>query len=121
MSEEKKLALVIEDDPEQQKIFSQAVKLAGFETEVIGNGAEAIRRIDEISPALVILDLHLPDVSGDRILEHIRTKEKGADIPVIVATADPLFADTLNDQSDLVLLKPVSFIQLRDLAIRLRG
>jgi hypothetical protein len=38
---------------------------------------------------------------------------------VVIATADPQMADELQDRSDLVLLKPVSFNQLRDLAARL--
>ncbi|MBT3188892.1 MAG: response regulator [Anaerolineae bacterium] len=119
--EENPLALVIEDDPEQQNIFTKAIEMAGFSVEAIGNGKQAIARLDEVSPKLIVLDLHLPGVSGDEILHHIRADERLASARVMLATADPLRADTLRDQSDLVLLKPVSFIQLRDLAIRLRS
>ena len=118
MSSEEKLALVIEDDPAQQTIFSQAVKMAGFTTEVIGNGSDALKRLTEVVPGLVILDLHLPTVSGDEILASIRADERLASVPVILATADPILAETLADTSDLVLLKPISFNQLRDLASR---
>ena len=120
-SEENLLALVIEDDPEQQKIFTKAVEMAGFSVETIGDGTEAIQRLDEVTPSLIILDLHLPTVSGDEILRHIRADERLASVSVILATADPLLADTLHDESDLILLKPISFIQLRDLATRLRS
>ncbi len=118
--EEKPLAFVIEDDAEQQKIFSSAVEMAGFSVRSITNGADALMRLDEEIPALVILDLHLPKVSGDEILHRIRSQEGLATVPVILATADPLLADTLREKSDLVLLKPISFVQLRDLATRLR-
>lgn len=117
----KPLAFIIEDDPEQQKIFSSAVKMAGFSVEVIGNGKLALDRLDTETPALIVLDLHLPTVSGDEILHRIRSQERLATVPVILATADPLLADTLHDVSDLTLLKPISFIQLRDLAARLRA
>lgn len=117
----KPLAFIIEDDPEQQKIFSSAVEMAGFAVEVIGNGQEALDKLDAETPALIVLDLHLPNVSGDEILHRIRAQERLATVPVILATADPLLADTLYDKSDLTLLKPISFIQLRDLATRLRG
>ena len=118
MSTEKKIALIIEDDAAQQDIFSQAVTIAGFSTEVIGNGAEALARLKEVVPQLVVLDLHLPRVSGDEILATIRADERLASVPVILATADPILAESLSDTSDLVLLKPISFTQLRDLASR---
>ena len=119
--EENPLALVIEDDPEQQKIFSKAVEMAGFSVEIIGDGNEAIQRLAEVIPSLIILDLHLPNVSGDEILRHIRADERLATVSVILATADPTFAESLSAESDLILLKPISFIQLRDLAIRMRS
>ena len=115
------LALVIEDDPEQQKIFAKAVEMAGYTVERIGDGQEALQYLDNATPKLIILDLHLPRVSGDEILRRIRADERLASVNVILATADPLLADTLHDESDLVLLKPISFIQLRDLATRLRS
>lgn len=117
----KPLAFIIEDDPEQQKIFSSAVEMADFDVQVIGNGQEALDKLDAETPALIVLDLHLPNVSGDEILHRIRAQERLALVSVILATADPLLADTLHDESDLILLKPISFIQLRDLATRLRA
>ena len=114
--EEKPLALVIEDDPEQQKIFSQAIKMAGFSVEVIDDGEKTMQRLAEVTPHLIVLDLHLPTISGDEILRRIRADERLASVSVILATADPLLAETLSAESDLVLLKPISFIQLRDLA-----
>ena len=119
--EENPLALVIEDDPEQQKIFSKAVEMAGFSVEIIGDGDEAIQRVDEVIPSLIVLDLHLPGTSGDEILHHIRAQERLASVSVILATANPLLAESLSAESDLILLKPISFIQLRDLAIRMRS
>ncbi len=118
MTDTQKLALIIEDDPAQQDIFSQAVRMAGFQTEVIGNGGEALERLKDVLPQLIILDLHLPKVSGDELLAVIRADERLASVPVILATADPLLAETLVDSSDLILLKPISFSQLRDLAGR---
>ena len=119
-STENPLALVIEDDPEQQNIFSQAIKMAGFSVEVIDDGQKAMDRLAEVVPHLIVLDLHLPTVSGDEILRHIRADEGLASVSVILATADPLLAETMSAESDLILLKPISFIQLRDLATRLR-
>ena len=105
--EENPLALVIEDDLEQQKIFSKAVEMAGFSVEIIGDGSEAIQRLDEVIPSLIVLDLHLPGTSGDEILRHIRAQERLASVSVILATANPILAESLSAESDLILLKPI--------------
>ncbi len=114
------LALVVEDDPDQADIFAYALQMARFETEIITDGRAALERLSQIVPALVVLDLHLPYVSGDEILRFIRADKRLTDTKVLLATANPQMADILQEESDLVLLKPISFVQLRDLAKRLR-
>ncbi len=114
-------ALIIEDDVFQSEIFTKAVEAAGFApVEVIDDGQAALDYLQEHSPALVVLDLHLPGALGDDILAYIRQAPHLAATRVILATGNPHMADPLQGQSDLVLLKPVSFTQLRDLAMRLR-
>ncbi len=77
------------------------------------------RKIKEVVPEIIVLDLHLPEVMGTAILRRIRSDERLKDTLVILATADPRSADLVQDMADLVLLKPVSYNQLRDLARRL--
>ena len=113
------LALIVEDDPKLAKIFSLALKSAQFETEIIQDGATALTRLAEIIPAVVVLDLHLPLVSGEDILHEIHADERLAATRVLLATADALMAERLRKKTDLVLLKPISVNQLRSLARRL--
>ena len=54
------------------------------------------------------------------LLDQIRNDERLKDTRVMVATADSRMAEDLHEQADLVLLKPIGYIQLRDLATRLR-
>ncbi len=114
------LALIIEDDKKLSVIFEQAMKTAEFDTEVVRDGRRALTRLAEITPAVVVLDLHLPGVPGGDILKAIRADKRLADTRVMLATADPITAETLRSEADLVLLKPISFSQLRDLAFRMR-
>ena len=114
------LALIIEDDYDLSDIFAQALQAAGFETQIIRSGDTALARLASTTPDVVVLDLHLPHVSGVDILQEIRADARLAETRVIVATADPRAAEVLEDQATLVLLKPISFGQLRDLAGRLR-
>ena len=104
-SNKRPLALIIEDDQEQADIFAQALERAEFEAEIIYDGTAALERLAAVTPALVVLDLQLPYVLGEDIL----------------ATADPLRARLLREKSDLILIKPVSFFQLSELAARLHS
>jgi CheY-like chemotaxis protein len=76
--------------------------------------------LQEIVPDLIILDLHVPSVSGDKLLKQIRSDERLSKTLVFLATADANMAAQLHDQTELVLLKPISPTQLRDLAERFR-
>ena len=117
---DKPLALIVEDDPRQSEIFSYAIRLAGYEVETCADGQEALNLLASMTPCLVILDLNLPNVRGDKILAYIRSVERFSTTRVILATANPHQAELLHDDSDLVLIKPISFEQLRDLAIRIK-
>lgn len=114
-------ALVIEDDPDAAAIFSTALQVAGFEVETISSGDKAIERLQVVTPAMIVLDLHLPRVAGTDVLAHIRADPRLKEVPVIVATADASMADLTDEHADLVLLKPTTFSQVRDLAIRLKS
>ncbi len=114
-------ALIVEDDIFQAEIFAKAIERAGFEpVTVLRNGQEALAYLQRHAPALVVLDLQLPGALGDDILAYIRREPRLAYTRVILATGNPHMADPLQEDSDLVLIKPVSFTQLRDLALRMR-
>lgn len=114
------LALVVEDDYDAAFIFSRALEENGYTTQVIRNGRDAIERLGLVEPRLVLLDLHLPEVAGSDILHHIRSEARLRETKVILVTADARMAEALEDQSDLVLIKPVTFSQVRDLTSRFR-
>lgn len=113
------LAMIIEDHEDAAVIFANALRGTGFEIEVIHSGDKALERLSETTPAVVILDLHLPRVSGAEILRQIRANMRLAGAYVIVATAYPDMAIGLDAKADQALLKPVSFTQLQNLALRL--
>jgi CheY-like chemotaxis protein len=115
------VALVVEDDADLAAIFAEALQSAGFEPEVIRDGAVAQRRMKEVVPDIVILDLHLPNVDGSSLLHQIRADGTLKETIVIVSTADALMGEIYRDVADIVLIKPVSFTQLRDLSSRLRA
>ncbi len=115
----KPLAIIIEDDEGLTTIFAHALQKANYAVEVILDGRHAMKRLESRVPELVLLDMNLPYVSGADILKAMRLDPRLAGARVVVATANPHMADEVTDLADLVLIKPVGFKQLLDLARRL--
>jgi chemosensory pili system protein ChpA (sensor histidine kinase/response regulator) len=114
------IAFVIEDDQDLSNIFTEALKSAGYQVETIRDGAIAQQRLKEEIPEIIILDMHLPNVDGGELLTQIRADERIKKTRVIIATADALLGEYYEKKADLVLVKPISFSQLRDLTARYR-
>ena len=113
------LALIIEDHPDIAEMMAASVEAAGFQTEVIRHGQTALQRLGEVTPVMVVLDLHLPGVSGEAILRHVRENDRLAGTRVILISAEQQHAQLLRSMADFILLKPFSFDQLQKLASRL--
>jgi CheY-like chemotaxis protein len=112
-------ALIIEDEIDLANIFREALSIAGYQTEMALNGLDAIQRLQESTPNLVVLDLHLPGLDGREVLKKIRADPRLARTRVLIATADAAQARFIEKDADFVMLKPISFSQMRDLARRL--
>lgn len=115
----KPLAIIVEDDPQLNQIFTLALR-DDYATESFTDGDSALERLAQIKPRLLLLDLHLPGAAGSLILSRVRADETLRDVTVILCTADDRQADALSEKADFVLLKPVSPLQLRQLAARLK-
>ena len=116
------LALIVEDDEDLASIFAEALRGIGYEVELVADGRAAEERLKTgIVPFLILLDMHLPHISGADLLTNlIKRDERFAKTMVIITTADARMGDTYGDQVDFVLVKPISFVQLRDLTSRLK-
>lgn len=113
------LALVIEDDMDLAIIFSEALQAAGFEVETARDGQTAHERLLATEPKVIVLDLHLPLIDGNALFEEIRADPRLKEAVLVIATADARLAETYHERADFVLIKPISFTQLRDLTQRL--
>ena len=116
------LALIIEDDEDLASIFAEALRGVGFEVELVADGEVAQERLENgPAPFLILLDMHLPHVSGADLLQNIiKRDERYAKTTVIITTADARMGEAYNEQVDFVMIKPISFVQLRDLTSRLK-
>lgn len=118
--DEKPLAFIVEDNQDTVIIFQGALERAGYQVRVAVDGAVAQKQLGEIVPDLIILDLHMPNVTGDVLLKQVRSDARLNKTRVFLATADANMAAYLRDQAELVLLKPIGFSQLKELAERFR-
>src|SRR5215211_1795151 len=116
------LALIIEDDEDLASIFAEALRGVGFEVEIIEDGQAAQERLKNgITPFLILLDMHLPHISGADLLTNIIKKEdRFSKTTVIITTADARMGEAYTEEVDFVMIKPISFVQLRDLTSRLK-
>jgi DNA-binding response OmpR family regulator len=111
--------LIVEDDTELSRIIADILQAEGFATDTIHDGAAVYKRVAETRPDMVMLDLHLPNLSGPEILNQIRANPDLAQIKVLVATADVNLAKVVEPKADVVFQKPYSISQLVDVVGRL--
>jgi len=114
------LAFIIEDDQDLSTIFADALESVGYQVEQIKDGLMAQQRLKETVPYLILLDMHLPHISGADLLTGIKADERFNGTSVILTTADARMAEAYEPLADFVMVKPISFVQLRDLTSRLR-
>ena len=79
--------LVAEDDAGVRDLIRTRLGLAGYDVHTAKTGTEAIRRISELRPQALVLDINMPELDGFGVLQAIKTHWKGARIPVLILTA----------------------------------
>jgi len=82
--------LVVEDDANTRDLSTRLLTRDGWQVRTAANGREALDRIAEHSPNLILLDLMMPVMDGFQMLEEMRSNPEWADIPVVVMTAKDL-------------------------------
>ena len=112
-----RLILIAEDDDLNQRVILQQLRLLGYAGEVATNGVEALRLWREGSYALLLTDLHMPEMDGYTLAQNIRQEQQGAGrLPIIALTANALRGEEHRAREvgiDAYLTKPVPLKKLR--------
>jgi CheY-like chemotaxis protein len=99
---------MVDDDDAGRRQMRAALEQQGWTVIEAGDGREALTRLSEAQPAVIILDLMMPQMDGFEFLEEMRHKAVWRDIPVVVVTAKDL-TDTdrvrLNGGVERIILK----------------
>lgn len=83
----KPFILIVEDERPQADLLNYNLEKGGFRTSMVEDGREALRRIEEDLPDLVVLDWMLPGLSGIEICHKLRQQKETKHIPIIMLTA----------------------------------
>jgi two-component system phosphate regulon response regulator PhoB len=79
--------LIVDDDPDIQRLVSYNLAQAGFEAVIADTGRKALEAIQMHPPDLIILDLMLPDVDGMEVCRTLRRRRVSRSIPIVMLTA----------------------------------
>jgi CheY-like chemotaxis protein/nitrogen-specific signal transduction histidine kinase len=82
--------LVVDDDPKTRDMLRRTLQKAGWTVAEAANGCEAIETLERSNPALILLDLMMPEMDGFEVLERLQGDETWRDVPVIIVTAKDL-------------------------------
>jgi class 3 adenylate cyclase len=107
--------LVVDDTPDNVKLLADLLRAKGFEVCTASSGAEALERLDEERPDLVLLDVVMPEMSGYEVCRRIRADEATRLLPVVMVTAlDPSEERVkgIEAGADDFLSKPVHLAEL---------
>ncbi len=114
----KQTVLVVDDEPMVREVVCTYLARDGFETHEVADGLAALSAVEEIDPALILLDVMLPELDGYSVLSKLREQ---TDVPVILLTARSTETDKLLGLelgADDYIVKPFS---PREVAARVRA
>jgi CheY-like chemotaxis protein len=106
--------LIVDDDPSTRYVYFQVLDFLNLTLESAASGDAALHILGEHAPALVVLDMLLPGVSGLDILAYIYTQPHLAKTRVLIITAHQHYRNTQLREGDLLLFKPVSSHIMRE-------
>ena len=105
------LILVVEDEPAVVTLLSYNLRKQGYRVEAAADGHEALSRVVEVRPDLILLDWMMPNLSGIEVCRQLRRNPSTRDLPVIMLTARAEDQDAirgLNTGADDYITKPFS-------------
>lgn len=86
MADDKKMILIVEDDPDTATYLSTLLADAGYDSTLAADGDQALEQIELNPPDLVSLDITMPNKSGVRLYRDIKESNEWQGIPVIIVT-----------------------------------
>ena len=109
--------LIVDDDPDALSILETFLRSRGHEAHGAAGGEQALARMDELHPEVVILDVMMPGLSGWDVARRIRRHPMHADTGIVMLTArdgEEARKEGTDAGADVYLVKPVGLEDLED-------
>lgn len=103
--------LIVDDEPYVSRVLRLVLQQEGYRVTCVNNGREALDLFDSLQPDIVVTDVKMPHLSGQQLVESIRSRESCNNIPVVVMTStlESENRDWVHDLGNISFLgKPVS-------------
>ncbi len=110
-----KLVLIVEDNPKNLKLFRDVLQFKGYETLEAETAEVGIKLARERQPALILMDIQLPEMDGREAMKVLKADEKTRQIPIVAVTSFAMKGDRerlLGEGFNDYLAKPVSIKEL---------
>jgi two-component system, cell cycle response regulator DivK len=88
-----KKVLVADDKATGRELVRTILENSGYEVFEASNGLEAVKQAHQLSPDLIILDIHMPGIDGFGVIEQLRREKHFAATPIIALTASAMMGD----------------------------
>ncbi len=112
--------LVVDDDPGLQEALEAILQLEGYDVTTAGDGEDALAKLDNSLPALILLDLMMPRMDGFTFARELERRGLRTQVPIIVLTADGRAEQKASQiGADGALAKPFDIGTLLDEVARL--
>lgn len=111
-TELKSRILVVDDDPGIVSFLKRGLIFEGYTVETAADGAQALAKLREMEPDLLIMDVMMPEIDGIEVIKRLR---QASDVPILMLTAKGTLADKLagfDSGADDYLVKPFEFDEL---------
>lgn len=89
------LILVVDDDAPILLLMRSLLREFGFEPVAAGSGEQALAEVKKRTPDLILLDRHMPGMSGDEVLRALRAEQGLSDVPVLILSGEPIGPDEI--------------------------
>lgn len=116
MTAERKRVLIVEDDDDTRECLAELFRMLGHQPVAASTGAEALRLFAEMSPAIVFIDIGLPDMSGHDLARALRIMAGDRPLRLVALSgwSQPRVINASMDAGmDLHVVKPIGYTALR--------
>jgi CheY-like chemotaxis protein len=112
-------ALVVDDSMLARHSVCRLLETRGFSVESVSNGQEALDRLENYRPSLIVTDMKMPGMSGKELIAALKANRRTARIPIIIVAARPSGPDPNSDaRADYAIYKDIDVESQLDKALK---